>query len=196
MKYWHSLFLVWGIHTNVHFVLFGRKNINAQRSCVYSVKYSSPGVLFPVWISKLMWCLMKVWYPKSSCGIGTIDRRGWLYEHDLLWQECGTGRNKGVKWLEQALNATAQIRWKFRISEQVLTLMEEAIRSFILLVIIVYMLHQEIKTRRENEHSHKKNDASCHCISSLDMHIHLRDTQTRAWDQFFSLTTVTKKLWP
>lgn len=70
---------------------------------------------------------------------------------------------------------------------------EEAIISFILLVIIVNILHQETKAQRENV-SHKTNDSSCHCISSLDVHIHQRDTQARAKDQFSSLTTMTKKL--
>lgn len=62
--------------------------------------------------------------------------------------------------------------------------------SFISLVIIVYMLNQETKAQRENEHNHETNDTSCHCISSLDMHVHLGDTQTRARDQFSSLATM------
>lgn len=79
-------------------------------------------VLFPVCISKLICCLMKIWYSKSSCGIGTISRICWLYKHDLLWQACVTSRNKGAKWQEQALNATAKIRWKSQISVPVLPL--------------------------------------------------------------------------
>lgn len=53
----------------------------------------------------------------------------WHYGQELLtlwtWPfvtVCGTGRNKGVKCQEQALNAVAQIRWKSHLSEQVLTL--------------------------------------------------------------------------
>lgn len=121
MKYWQCISCLRYWHQCPFCNIWREKNECPEELCIFCEILHSC-VLFPVWISKLICCLMKVWYPKSSWGICTTDRSCWLHKHDLLWQACGTGRNKGVKWWEQALNATAQIRWKYHISDQVLTL--------------------------------------------------------------------------